>query len=240
MCLQDVWRPFWNFSFVTVGKCCHSSRHGWSSRGHTLERKGRQVLSVTTWGMYKQRETDGERLALKSFSTDVYQKPIKTQKLWFKQTLIYFDTNTQYANFRGNHLCQATTDKWLKTMKNERERENLPCFGWLTHTHWRQMQSFFCYGERQAGGIYGELHAGTIYGELKPGESLRRTSGWRDLWRTVAWRDLKWRTEAWRDLWRTAGWRDVRRAKGWTQWEICRVLYICLQRAAWVLVWTCR
>ena len=38
-CSQDVWRPFWTFIFVTVGKCRHSSRHGWSSRGHTLERK---------------------------------------------------------------------------------------------------------------------------------------------------------------------------------------------------------
>ena len=32
-------------------------------------------------------------------------------------------TDTQFANFRGNPLCQATkrhlTVKWLKTMKNE-------------------------------------------------------------------------------------------------------------------------
>ena len=26
----------------------------------------------------------------------------------FKRTLIYFDTDTQYANFRGNLRCQAT------------------------------------------------------------------------------------------------------------------------------------
>ena len=26
----------------------------------------------------------------------------------FKRTLIYFDTDTQYANFWGNPLCQAT------------------------------------------------------------------------------------------------------------------------------------
>ena len=26
----------------------------------------------------------------------------------FKRTLIYFDTDTQYANFRENFLCQAT------------------------------------------------------------------------------------------------------------------------------------
>ena len=40
----------------------------------------------------------------------------------FKRTLINFDTDTQYANFRGNPLCQAAkrhlTDKRLKTMKN--------------------------------------------------------------------------------------------------------------------------
>ena len=43
----------------------------------------------------------------------------------FKRTLIYFNTNTQYANFRGNPLYQATkghltTDKRLKTMKNKK------------------------------------------------------------------------------------------------------------------------
>ena len=40
----------------------------------------------------------------------------------FKRTLVYFDTNTQYAHFRGNALCQATkwhlADKRLETMKN--------------------------------------------------------------------------------------------------------------------------
>ena len=38
-CLQDVWWPFWNFIFVTVGKCCHSSRHGsimWREGGNGL------------------------------------------------------------------------------------------------------------------------------------------------------------------------------------------------------------
>ena len=32
---------------------------------------------------------------------------IKNTK-WFKRTLICFDTDTQYANFRGNPVCQAT------------------------------------------------------------------------------------------------------------------------------------
>ena len=40
--------------------------------------------------------------------------------------VIYVDTDTQYAHFRGNPICQATkrhlTDKRLKTMKNEREK----------------------------------------------------------------------------------------------------------------------
>ena len=27
---------------------------------------------------------------------------------WFRQTLIHFDTDTQYAHFWGNPLCQAT------------------------------------------------------------------------------------------------------------------------------------
>ena len=40
----------------------------------------------------------------------------------FKRTLIYFNTDTQYAHFRGNPLYQATkrhlTDKWLELMKN--------------------------------------------------------------------------------------------------------------------------
>ena len=44
----------------------------------------------------------------------------------FKRTLICFNTDTQFAKFRGNPLYQAqndtqTTDKWLKTMKNERK-----------------------------------------------------------------------------------------------------------------------
>ena len=44
----------------------------------------------------------------------------------FKRMLIYFNTDTQYANFRGNPLYQATkrhlTNKRLKTMRNERKR----------------------------------------------------------------------------------------------------------------------
>ena len=49
----------------------------------------------------------------------------------FKRTRIYFDTDRQYANLRGNPLCQATkrtiqtTDKLLKTMENEREKRIL-------------------------------------------------------------------------------------------------------------------
>ena len=43
----------------------------------------------------------------------------------FKRTLIYYYTDTQYANLRGNPLRQATkrhlTVKRLKTMKNEKE-----------------------------------------------------------------------------------------------------------------------
>jgi len=42
----------------------------------------------------------------------------------FKRTPIYYDTDTQYAIFRGN-LSQATkrhlTVKWSKTMKNDKE-----------------------------------------------------------------------------------------------------------------------
>ena len=52
----------------------------------------------------------------------------------FKRTLIYYDTDTQSANVRGNPLCQATkrhlTVKRLKTMKNE--MLNLSLFlGWV-------------------------------------------------------------------------------------------------------------
>ena len=32
----------------------------------------------------------------------------------FKRTLIYYDTDTQYANFRGNPIRQATKHKTLK------------------------------------------------------------------------------------------------------------------------------
>ena len=43
----------------------------------------------------------------------------------FKRTLIYFETDTQYANFRGNPLHQATKrhlNNRSKTMKDERKR----------------------------------------------------------------------------------------------------------------------
>ena len=54
----------------------------------------------------------------------------------FERRLIYFDVDTQNANFRGNPLCQATTrhthissdhttGKRLKTMKTEREKTYL-------------------------------------------------------------------------------------------------------------------
>jgi len=53
---------------------------------------------------------------------------IETGHKRFKRTLIYLDTNTQSANFRGNPLCQATeegeaTKKLNKTKKLEEERE---------------------------------------------------------------------------------------------------------------------
>ena len=47
---------------------------------------------------------------------NLYKGKIQTER--FKRTLIYFDTDTQYANFWRNALCQATkrhlTDKRLK------------------------------------------------------------------------------------------------------------------------------
>ena len=57
----------------------------------------------------------------------------------FKQMISYFNTDTQYANFRGNPLYQAkkhntsTTDKRSKTMKTERKR--LILF-WLSFYSW--------------------------------------------------------------------------------------------------------
>ena len=43
----------------------------------------------------------------------------------FKRTLIYFDTDTQYANFQGNPLRQAT--KWhlnnKQMVKNDKKWE---------------------------------------------------------------------------------------------------------------------
>ena len=54
----------------------------------------------------------------------------------FKRTLIYFNTDTQYTNFRGNPFYQATkrhlTDKQSKTMKNERKRLILFWFGFYS------------------------------------------------------------------------------------------------------------
>ena len=43
----------------------------------------------------------------------------------FKRTLIYFDTDTQYANCRGNSLCQSTK-RYLnnrETVKNDEKLE---------------------------------------------------------------------------------------------------------------------
>ena len=34
--------------------------------------------------------------------------PLDPNTKWFKRTLIYYDTDAQYANFRGNSLRQAT------------------------------------------------------------------------------------------------------------------------------------
>ena len=46
--------------------------------------------------------------------TDAIFIRIQTHKR-FRKTLIYFDTDTQSANFRGNPLCQATKQQ-LKTI----------------------------------------------------------------------------------------------------------------------------
>ena len=47
-----------------------------------------------------------------------YSEPRDLNTKRFKQMLIYFDMDTQYASFWENHLCQATkqhlTDKQLK------------------------------------------------------------------------------------------------------------------------------
>ena len=54
----------------------------------------------------------------------------------FKTTLIYYDTDTQYANFRGNALRQATKRHLnnSETVKNDEkinEKETYPFFFWL-------------------------------------------------------------------------------------------------------------
>ena len=63
---------------------------------------------------------------------------IETGHKRFKRTLIYLDTNTQSANFRGNPLYQATNTtlkkKQLngeKTMKDEMRSETTYLF-WLS------------------------------------------------------------------------------------------------------------
>ena len=59
-----------------------------------------------------------------------------------KRTLIYFNTDTQYAKFRENPLYQATkrhlkkTDKRSKTVTNERKKK--------TVLFWFSFYSFFC------------------------------------------------------------------------------------------------
>ena len=55
------------------------------------------------------------------FVTFLFQDP-NTKR--FKRVLIHFDTDTQYAHFGGNFLCQARKqhlNKWLKTTENERD-----------------------------------------------------------------------------------------------------------------------
>ena len=47
-------------TFITVSKCCHCSRHGRSSRGHTLERKWKRFMYLLGACM-KQRDRDGRR-----------------------------------------------------------------------------------------------------------------------------------------------------------------------------------
>ena len=52
----------------------------------------------------------------------------------FKQTLIYFNTDTQHAHFRGNPLYQATKRHLhnRQTVKNdEKLNKDLSCFGWV-------------------------------------------------------------------------------------------------------------
>ena len=54
----------------------------------------------------------------------------------FKRTLIYFNTDTQYANFRGNPFCQ-TTKRHLnnrETVKNDEKlkEKNKPILFWLS------------------------------------------------------------------------------------------------------------
>ena len=62
----------------------------------------------------------------------------------FRRTLIYQDTNTQSAHFRGNPLCQATklhlTDKRLETMRSEITY----LFGWVTLFSCPALGKMFC------------------------------------------------------------------------------------------------
>ena len=61
-------------------------------------RSGRPVR----WSVQRCYRQDGVMRSWNNIKAD----EIQTQKR-FKQTLIYFDTDTQYANFRGNPFCQA-------------------------------------------------------------------------------------------------------------------------------------
>ena len=47
----------------------------------------------------------------------------------FKRTLIYFDKDTQYANFRGNPLCQAT--KYISVLVKINQRSFEPVCVWI-------------------------------------------------------------------------------------------------------------
>ena len=82
-----------------------------------------------------ERESDRDREKRQEKRKEIYfcrqkarklmNKEVQTQKGSNKKALIYLNTDTQYANFRGNPLYEATkrtTYKRLKTMKNERKR----------------------------------------------------------------------------------------------------------------------
>ena len=69
----------------------------------------------------KTEETEGKKKITKK---------VQTHKR-FKRTLIYLDTNTHSANFRGNPLCQATEEgeatKNKIKQKSSKKKENKSC-----------------------------------------------------------------------------------------------------------------